>query len=169
MIKRADHLCTAVSDPRQGLAVFAEALGLTLAETGEIPSQKLRSYHLRVGESNLELLYPADPSSPVAKFLEKKGPGIHHLALEVDDIVVERDRLLARGLQPLTEEPFVGAGGRRRSSSTPRRRAASWWRSVRLARRRPSEADNVRLTGSSGDPSLSSGRAPRARRARASS
>ncbi len=112
MIKRIDHLGIAVTDPEQALAVFADALGLKLEETEEIPSQKLRSYHLRVGESNLELLHPTDPASPVAKFLEKKGPGIHHLALEVDDIGAARDRLVARGLKPLTEEPFVGAGGK---------------------------------------------------------
>jgi len=113
MIKRIDHLGIAVTDAEGALAVFAGALGLALEETEDVPSQKLRSYHLRVGESCLELLHPTDPSSPVAKFLEKKGPGIHHIALEVDDILAERDRMVARGLQPLTPEPFVGAGGKR--------------------------------------------------------
>jgi methylmalonyl-CoA/ethylmalonyl-CoA epimerase len=113
MIKRIDHLGIAVTNPEEALAVFAGAMGLIHEETEEIPSQKLRSYHLRVGESCLELLHPTDTTSPVAKFLEKKGPGIHHIALEVDNILTERDRLVARGLQPLTTEPFVGAGGKR--------------------------------------------------------
>lgn len=113
MIKKIDHLGIAVDDPEKALAVFAGALGLKHDETEEIPSQKLRSYHLRVGESNLELLYPTDPSSTVAKFLEKKGAGIHHIALAVDDILAERDRMVAHGLQPLSAEPFVGAGGKK--------------------------------------------------------
>jgi methylmalonyl-CoA epimerase len=113
MIKRIDHLGIAVTDPDQALAVFAGALGLVHEETEAIPDQKLTSYHLRVGDSCLELLHPTDASSPVAKFLAQKGPGIHHIALEVDDILAERDRMVARGLQPLTDEPFVGAGGKR--------------------------------------------------------
>lgn len=113
MIQRIDHLGIAVLDPQRGLAVFSEALGLRLEQIEEIPSQKLRSYHLRVGESHLELLFPTDPASPVAKFLEKKGPGIHHVSFEVDDIEAERDRLSALGLEPLSAEPFTGAGGKR--------------------------------------------------------
>lgn len=113
MIKRIDHLGIAVLDPRRGLSIFSEALGLRLEQIEDIPSQNLRSYHLRVGESHLELLFPTDPDSTVAKFLEKKGPGFHHLALEVDDIEAERDRLVSLGLEPLSAEPFVGAGGKR--------------------------------------------------------
>ena len=112
MIKKIDHLGIAVSDPTQALAIFADALGLELIETEDIPSQKLRSYHLRLGESSLELLHPTDPSSTVAKFLAKKGPGIHHLALAVDDILATRDTLVAKGFQPLGAEPFTGAGGK---------------------------------------------------------
>ncbi len=112
MISRIDHIGIAVSDPEKGLGIFAEALGLELEETEEITSQKLRSYHLRAGESQLELLYPTDPGSPIAKFLEKKGEGIHHIALAVDDILAMRDQLVQKGLKPLSKEPFVGAGGK---------------------------------------------------------
>ena len=113
MIKKIDHLGIAVLDPQRGLAIFSEALGLRLEQIEDIPSQKLRAYHLRVGESHLELLFPTDPESTIAKFLEKKGPGFHHLALEVDDIEAERDRLAAQGLEPLSPGPFVGAGGKK--------------------------------------------------------
>jgi methylmalonyl-CoA/ethylmalonyl-CoA epimerase len=112
MIKRIDHLGIAVLDPARGLAVFSEALGLKLEQIEDIPSQKLRSYHLRIGDSQLELLFPTDPDSPVARFLDKKGSGFHHLALEVDDIEAEQERLSALGLEPLSEKPFVGAGGK---------------------------------------------------------
>jgi methylmalonyl-CoA/ethylmalonyl-CoA epimerase len=113
MIKKIDHLGIAVFDPDRALATFSEALGLRLEEVEEIPSQMLRSYHLRVGESHLELLFPTDPASTVARFLEKKGAGFHHLALEVEDILAERDRLAAAGFEPLSPEPFLGAGGKK--------------------------------------------------------
>jgi methylmalonyl-CoA/ethylmalonyl-CoA epimerase len=113
VIKKIDHLAIAVLDPARALATFSDALGLRLELVEDIPSQGLRSYHLRVGESHLELLFPTDPSSTVAKFLEKKGPGIHHLALEVDDLEAERDRLEEAGFEPLSNEPFVGAGGKK--------------------------------------------------------
>lgn len=112
MIRKIDHLGIAVTDPDAALAVFVDGLGLELEETEDIVSQKLRSYHLRIGESHLELLHPLDPDSPVAKFLAKKGGGIHHLALAVDDMEAAIERLVARGLQPLSEKPFIGAGGK---------------------------------------------------------
>jgi methylmalonyl-CoA/ethylmalonyl-CoA epimerase len=112
MIKRIDHLGLAVLDPARGLAIFSEALGLKLEQIEDIPSQKLRSYRLRLGDAHLELLFPTDPESTVAKFMEKKGPGFHHLALEVDDIEAERTRLVALGFEPLSEKPFTGAGGK---------------------------------------------------------
>jgi methylmalonyl-CoA epimerase len=112
MIKKIDHIGIAVLDPHRALATFSDVLGLRLEQIEDIPSQNLRSYHLRVGESHLELLFPTDPASTVARFLEKKGPGFHHLALEVDDILAERDRLVAAGLEPLSPEPFAGAGGK---------------------------------------------------------
>lgn len=120
MIKKIDHLGIAVLDPARSLAIFSEALGLKLEQIEEIPSQKLRSYHLRVGESHLELLFPTDPGSTVAKFLEKKGPGFHHLALEVDDIAAERERLVGLGFEPLSEAPFIGAGGKQVQFFHPR-------------------------------------------------
>ena len=113
MIRKIDHLGIAVLDVARGLATFSDVLGLKLEQIEDIPSQGLRSYHLRIGESHLELLFPTDPDSTVARFLEKKGPGIHHLALEVDDIAAETARLTAAGLQPLSAEPFIGAGGKK--------------------------------------------------------
>jgi methylmalonyl-CoA/ethylmalonyl-CoA epimerase len=112
LIKKIDHIGIAVEDPQAALAVFADGLGLELEETEDIASQKLRAYHLRVGESHIELLHPLDPESPVAKFLAKKGGGIHHLALAVDDIAAATEQMKAKGLQPLSEKPFIGAGGK---------------------------------------------------------
>lgn len=113
MIRKIDHIGLAVLDPARALKTFSEALGLRLDQIEDIPSQKLRSYHLAVGESHIELLYPTDPESTVAKFLDKKGPGVHHVALQVDDIEAERDRLVGLGFEALSAEPFIGAGGKK--------------------------------------------------------
>lgn len=113
MIKKIDHLGIAVLDPHRALAVFSETLGLRLEQIEEVPSQGLISYHLRIGESHFELLHATDPDSTVAKFLAKKGPGVHHVALQVDDIVAEQKRLTAAGFEPLSPEPFIGAGGKK--------------------------------------------------------
>ncbi len=113
MIRKIDHIGIAVLDPARALQTFSEALGLRLEQIEDVPSQQLRSYHLAVGESHLELLYPTDPSSTVAKFIEKKGAGVHHVALQVDNIEAERDRLVGLGFEALSAEPFVGAGGKK--------------------------------------------------------
>ena len=113
MIKKIDHLGVAVLDPERALATYRDALGLRLEQIEDIPSQKLVSYHLAIGESHIELLHPTDEDSVIGKFLAKKGPGIHHVAFEVDDILAERDRLSGQGLEPLSAEPFVGANGKK--------------------------------------------------------
>ncbi|MEZ4648635.1 MAG: methylmalonyl-CoA epimerase [Candidatus Eisenbacteria bacterium] len=113
MIKKIDHLGVAVLDPERALATYRDALGLRLDQIEDIPSQKLVSYHLAIGESHIELLHPTEEDSVIGKYLAKKGPGIHHVALQVDDIEAERDRLSAAGLEPLTPEPFIGANGKK--------------------------------------------------------
>lgn len=113
MIKKIDHLGVAVLDPQRALAIFRDALGLRLEQIEEVPSQKLVSYHLAIGESHIELLHALEEDSVIGKYLAKKGPGVHHVALQVDDIEAERDRLTALGLEPLSAEPFVGANGKR--------------------------------------------------------
>lgn len=113
MIRKIDHIGIAVLDPARALQTFSEALGLKLELVEEIPSQQLISYHLKVGESHIELLHATDPDSVIAKFLSKRGPGVHHVALQVDDLEAERDRLTGLGLEPLTPEPFIGAGGKK--------------------------------------------------------
>ena len=112
MIRKIDHIGIAVLDPARALATFSETLGLRLEKIEEIPSQQLTSYHLRVGESHIELLAPTDDDSVVGKFLSKRGPGVHHIALQVDDIEAEAKRLREAGLETLSDEPFVGAGGK---------------------------------------------------------
>jgi methylmalonyl-CoA epimerase len=111
MPKRIDHIGIAVSDIEAALRIYREALGLPLESIERITSQRITTHHLRTGESHIELLHPTDPTSPVARFLEKKGPGIHHIAFAVEDFDAERQRLVAAGLEPIGE-PSVGAGGK---------------------------------------------------------
>jgi len=113
MIRKIDHIGIAVADAQAALAIWRDALGLEHHDTETVASQKILSYHLRIGESNFELLAPTDPESVIAKFLEKKGAGIHHIALAVRDLDGEIECLRARGLQPLGERPTEGAGGKR--------------------------------------------------------
>jgi methylmalonyl-CoA/ethylmalonyl-CoA epimerase len=116
---RIDHLGIAVSDIEAALRLYRDALGMKLEEIEEVPSQKILSYHLRVGESHLELLRPTEPDSVIARYLEKNGAGIHHLALAVDDLDAERARLVAAGYQPIGE-PSMGANGKRIQFFHPR-------------------------------------------------
>ncbi len=113
MILRIDHIGIATADAAAALRIYRDALGLALTATEPVQSQKLVSYHLRIGESNLELLEPSEPGSVMAKFLESRGAGIHHIALAVTGIEEEVARLRAAGLQPLSEAPSAGAGGKR--------------------------------------------------------
>ncbi len=112
MIKKIDHLGIAVLDADRALATFRDALGLRLDQIEEIPNQGLVAYHLEIGDSHFELLHPTEDDSVIGKYLAKKGPGVHHVALQVDDIYAERDRLEANGFEPLSPEPFKGAHGK---------------------------------------------------------
>ncbi|MOA52332.1 Glyoxalase/Bleomycin resistance protein/Dioxygenase superfamily protein [compost metagenome] len=86
-------------------------LGLELHEIEEVEDQKVRTAVFPVGESRIELLEPTSPDSPVAKFLEKRGEGIHHVALGVQDVAAALARLKAEGARLIDEAPRKGAGG----------------------------------------------------------
>lgn len=119
MIRKIDHIGVAVADIEKALAVYRDLMGLPCDATEEVASQKLLSYHLRAGESHIELLVPTDPSSTIARYLEKRGEGIHHIALAVDDLDAERAKLVAGGLEPIGE-PSSGANGKRIQFFHPR-------------------------------------------------
>lgn len=112
MILRIDHLGIAVASIDRALAIYRD-LGLTEAHREDVPSQKVIAAFLPAGESRLELLEPTGPDSPIAKFLEKKGPGIHHICFAVDDIEAALAHLKERGYRLIHETPVAGAGGRR--------------------------------------------------------
>jgi LAO/AO transport system kinase len=106
---RIDHLGIAVKNLQESLA-FYEGLGLRAAQRETVAEEKVNVALLPAGESRLELLEAAAPDSPIAKFLEERGPGLHHVALRVPDLTAAVERLRASGAA-LLNEPRRGAGG----------------------------------------------------------
>jgi len=112
-IKRISHLGIAVKDLAPAKKLYGEDLNLELKGEETVESQKVRVSFIQVGESNLELLLPTAADSPVAKFLETRGEGFHHLALEVEDIDAAVAELKAAGVRLIDETPREGAHGTR--------------------------------------------------------
>lgn len=110
MIKKIDHLGIAVKDLDASVAFYTEALGLVCEGTEEVASQKVRTAFFACGEVHLELLEPTAVDSPIAKFLEKHGEGIHHIAYKVDDIEQQLSDVSAKGVRLIHETPIDGAG-----------------------------------------------------------
>lgn len=108
-----DHIGIAVKSIAGMTGFYREGLRLGEAHVEEVPSQKVRTASFRLGESALELLEPTDPASPLAGFLEKKGPGIHHIALRVEKIEAALERLRSLGFRLIDEKPRTGAGGKK--------------------------------------------------------
>lgn len=106
-----DHIGIAVGDLAQALAFYRDALGLEVEPPEEVASQRVRAHFVPVGEATLELLEPTSPDSPIAKFIEKRGPGVHHVTLRVDDIREALARLTARGVRLIDASPREGAEG----------------------------------------------------------
>src|SRR5258707_4175401 len=117
-IKKIDHLGIAVRDLGEAVRAY-EALGFAVEATHDVPTEKVRAAFLAVGESHLELLEPTDPSSVIARFLEKRS-GLHHVCVLVDDLEAALAELKARGVPVLDETPRVGAGGCRGAFVHPR-------------------------------------------------
>ncbi len=106
-----DHVGIAVRDLQEALAFYRDLLGLEIEPPEEVASQGVRAHVIPVGEASLELLEATSPGSPVAKYVEKRGPGLHHLTLKVDDIHEALSRLKAGGARLIDEVPREGAGG----------------------------------------------------------
>ena len=109
---RIDHIGVAVVSIDDALDIYT-ALGLEVAHREEVPSQKVRTAFLPVGESRIELLEPTAEDSPVAKFLMKRGPGVHHVCFSVDDIEAALEDLASRGFRLLHRGAVAGADGKK--------------------------------------------------------
>jgi methylmalonyl-CoA/ethylmalonyl-CoA epimerase len=110
MIERIEHVGIAVRSIEEARG-FYEALGLRIEAIEEVPQEGVRVALIPCGESRIELLEPMTEDSPIAKFLEKRGPGIHHLCLASSDVRADDSQLREGGYQVLRPEPTRGAGG----------------------------------------------------------
>ena len=108
---KIDHLGIAVPSIAEALAFYRDALGLEVSATETVEDQGVNVAMLPVGESRVELLEATGPDTPVGRFLEKRGPGLHHICYRVPDIRAALDRLRAAGARLIDEQPRVGAGG----------------------------------------------------------
>ena len=106
-----DHIGIATRGLEEALVLWRDALGLQVASTEEVTEQGVRIAMLPVGETHIELLEPLTETSPVGKFLQKRGPGIHHVAIRVTDIRASLASLKEKGTRLIDETPRTGAGG----------------------------------------------------------
>ncbi len=106
-----DHIGIAVKDLHAALAFYRDALGLEIEAPEDVPSQHVRAHFIAVGDAKLELLEATSPESPIAKAIEQRGPGLHHITLRVADIAATLAQLRARGVRLIDEAPRPGAEG----------------------------------------------------------
>jgi methylmalonyl-CoA/ethylmalonyl-CoA epimerase len=106
-----DHVAILVADLDAAIKLYRDVYGLTLSEVEEVPSEKVKVAIFGHGAGRIELVSPASPDSPMAKTIEKRGEGLHHICLEVPDITKAMAELKARGAPLLDETPRPGAGG----------------------------------------------------------
>lgn len=106
---KIDHIGIAVKSLADAVKVYEEALGLKVAGYDQVDGQGVRVAMLNIGESRIELLEPTRPDSPIDKFLSKRGEGIHHIAVRVDNIEEALERLKASGARLIDSEPRRGA------------------------------------------------------------
>ena len=111
MIKQIDHIGIAVKDLDEQMKFYTDVLGLICSGIEEVPDQKVKVAIFPVGEVRIELLQPTAQDSPIAKFLERKGEGIHHVAYSITDLEGNLKRLEAKQVQLIDSKPRIGAGG----------------------------------------------------------
>ena len=112
MITKIDHLGIAVRSLDESIPYYEKSLGLRCEHREDVPAQKVRTAFFVVGEVHLELLEPTSPDSRVARFLEKNGEGVHHVAFGTNDICAQLSTAAANGCKLIHELPFEGAGGK---------------------------------------------------------
>ena len=109
MFKKVEHIGIAVKNFEESNHLFSKLFGKQNYKTESVESEGVNTSFFELGETKIELLEATKPDSPIAKFIEKKGEGIHHIAYEVDDILAEMERLKKEGFRLLNEKPKKGA------------------------------------------------------------
>ena len=113
MFGRIDHIGVAVTDLDEAIELYGERLGMPLQHRETVEEQGVEAVLMGVGESHVELLWPLGPETAVGRFLERGGPGLHHVAYGTDDIEAALDAVRAAGLRLIDEEPRIGIRGSR--------------------------------------------------------
>ncbi len=111
MVKKIDHIGIAVNNLDDALKFYEDVLGMNLHGTEIVEEQKVKVAFLPIGDTEIELLESTDKEGPIAKFIEKKGEGIQHIAYRVDDIEKELEEMKQKGIRLIDEKPRYGAGG----------------------------------------------------------
>jgi methylmalonyl-CoA/ethylmalonyl-CoA epimerase len=112
-VKRIDHIAVLVDDMEATLGFWRDALGMQVAGLQEVPAEAAQIAFMPTGGSEIELVRPTTDDSGLAKYLQKRGPGMHHVCLEVDDIQGMLAQLKVHGVQLINEEPRLGTDGRK--------------------------------------------------------
>lgn len=109
MVQQLEHIGIAVKDLETAVPLYEALLGVPPYKAEEMAAELVKTAFFKTGETKIELLEATAPGSPIARFIEKRGPGIHHIAFEVKDIRSEMRRLGRLGFEVLSEEPHLGA------------------------------------------------------------
>ncbi|EOD01129.1 methylmalonyl-CoA epimerase [Caldisalinibacter kiritimatiensis] len=113
MVKKVDHIGIAVKDLEETLKFYKDVLGMELEGTEIVEEQKVKVAFLPIGDTEIELLESTDKEGPIARYIEKRGEGIQHIAYRVDDIEKAIEEMKAKGIRMIDEKPRYGAGGAR--------------------------------------------------------
>lgn len=112
-VLRIDHIAVLVDDLEKTLSFWRDALGIEMTHIEDVPAEKSMVAFLPLGSSEVELVKPTTDDSGLARYLEKRGPGMHHICLEVDDIQGMLEKLKGAGIQLINETPVTGSGGKK--------------------------------------------------------
>lgn len=113
IVKRINHVAVVVDDMEKALSFWRDALGIPLHGILDVPAEKSQVAFLPTGESEVELVRPTDDDSGLARYLTRRGPGMHHLCVEVDDIEGMIAQLKAKNIRLINEEPSLTADGKK--------------------------------------------------------
>lgn len=120
MFKKISHIGIAVNNMNEAIKLYSEVLGLKVTGLETIEDQKVKSAMIPIGESRIELMESTDPDGPIGKFITKRGEGIHHISLEVDDIEKMLAKLSGAGIELIDKKPRIGAEGSKIAFVHPR-------------------------------------------------
>lgn len=107
--KSIEHIGIAVKNLEESIKYYEDVLGLKCYAIEEVKDQKVKTAFFKIGEVKIELLESTDPAGPIGKFIEKKGPGVHHLAFQVEDVQAALSEVKEKGVQLIDEKPRAGA------------------------------------------------------------